>query len=448
MIGRTAIASFTACILFALAPIVRAEDAPARPPSADAKGKVYAAKAADGLDYLYWVPPDYDKSKGANLLFIFHGSNLDRRWGFANHEPGKFRPHDIIVCPDGTTPNGEGGFNFRQADKDMNRVHALQLELRLIFKLKATYLYGHSQGAFFAFLYAGQFNDDVDGVLGQAGGVWIGTTGSTKHHHQAIAIMHGTADPVVPFGNSVGALKFFEEKGYPNVHLRALKDWNHWPSAPQAAQQLAWCEGMTAKDPDVSEAALNEMLAVKEGQDHVARWTLAMRLVDMPFITDAQKAFARKAAGDSEELVARHVAAIQKSLGKNPGDKLDGKPWLGHLIRFRQEFAGIAPADAFLKDWARKIDDQRKRADEASKDYFAKMEKEPAKAFLSGVDVVARGFLVDGYANRELLDQLKKWKEDKALKLPKTSHTYWEKVVPLWEDAMSKGSKEFDEVGL
>ena len=441
MIRRAAALAF---VLLAVAPLARsAEEPPARQPSPDARGKVYSAKSADGLEYLYWVPPDFDKSKGADLLFIFHGSNLDRHWGFANHEPGKFRAHDIIVCPDGTTPNGEGGFNFRQADRDTNRVHALQLELRQIFKINATWLYGHSQGCFFAFLYAGQFQEDVDGVLGQAGGVWIGTQSSPKHRHQSIAIMHGTADPVVPFGNSVGALKHFNEQGYPAVHLRALPDWNHWPNADQAAQELAWCEGMAVKDPDLVAAALKELLAVKSGADPFARWSVGKRLAEMPFVTDAQKQLARTAVSRVEAQVDRHIAEITAGLGKNAGDKLDGKPWLGHLVRFRQDYAGIESADRFLKDWAKRIDDQRKRADEASKDYLAKMEKEPAKAFLSGIDIVARGFLVEGYANKELLDRLKQWKDDKSLKLPKTSLSYFDKAIPLYEDAMAKGAQEY-----
>ncbi|CAN5442577.1 hypothetical protein BH23VER1_BH23VER1_34960 [soil metagenome] len=96
------------------------------------------------------MPKSYDPDTGAALTAILHGSNLSRAWGFANHKPDTFRPDDIVVCPDGTTPNGSGGFNFLGEPADLDRFHALLGELRTTFKVNATYLYGHSQGAFFS----------------------------------------------------------------------------------------------------------------------------------------------------------------------------------------------------------------------------------------------------------------------------------------------------------
>src|ERR1700704_5707143 len=84
---------------------------PSKAPDPAVVGQVCTWKSADGLEYEYYVPKSYDVRKGANLLFILHGSNLDRRWGFANHTAGEFRPDDVIVCPDGTTSNKQGGFN-------------------------------------------------------------------------------------------------------------------------------------------------------------------------------------------------------------------------------------------------------------------------------------------------------------------------------------------------
>ena len=232
---------------FALSPVVA--QAPEREPDAKATGKVYEWKSADGLVYQYYLPKDYDAGQPINLTFVLHGSNLDRRWGFANHQAGTFRAADLVVCPDGTTSNGNGGFNFLQGKKDLERLHGLHVELKQKFDVRATYVYGHSQGSFFSFLYAGAYPDDVTGVVGQASGVWIGTQATKKHHHQAIVLMHGTADPVVPYGQSVGGLEFYQEAGYPHVRLRSLDGWNHWPAQLQTEQELAWCEAMTTADP-------------------------------------------------------------------------------------------------------------------------------------------------------------------------------------------------------
>src|SRR6185436_5805753 len=165
----TTLAGSGLAAVLAFAAVAGAADAPVqKEPSAASAGNVCAWKSADGLVYEYFVPKGYDAAKGANLLFILHGSNIDHRWGFLNHTPGEFRADDVIVCPDGTTSNGNGGFNFLQDDKDLKRLHALHDELRKAFNVNATFVYGHSQGSFFSFLYAGAYPDDVQGVLGQA----------------------------------------------------------------------------------------------------------------------------------------------------------------------------------------------------------------------------------------------------------------------------------------
>ena len=90
-------------------------------PSAEVAGTLCEWKAEDGLAYRYRVPASYDASKGANLTFLLHGSNLNRWWGFANHSWKTFRPDDIVVSPDGTTAAGNNQFNFMGNGKDAKR---------------------------------------------------------------------------------------------------------------------------------------------------------------------------------------------------------------------------------------------------------------------------------------------------------------------------------------
>ena len=90
-----------------------AADAPQKAPDPkDGSRKVCEWKSADGVVFAWRGPKMYDPAQGVGLTLILHGSNLSHTWGFANHNNDTFRPDDLVVCPDGTTPNGMGGFNF------------------------------------------------------------------------------------------------------------------------------------------------------------------------------------------------------------------------------------------------------------------------------------------------------------------------------------------------
>jgi len=132
---RAAWLLFLPVLLLALPVAGSADTVREKEPGPKAKGQILEWKTKDGLVYQYFVPKDYDEEKGANLTLILHGSNLDRRWGFANHRAGDFRPDDVVVCPDGTTPNGQGGFNFLGKRPDAERVHDLIEELKKVFQV-------------------------------------------------------------------------------------------------------------------------------------------------------------------------------------------------------------------------------------------------------------------------------------------------------------------------
>ena len=147
----------------------------------------------------------------------------------------------------------------------------------------------------------------MDGVLGQASGYWAGTAQSPKHHRQAIAFMHGTADPVVPYFQSVGGLQGYRDAKYPMAHLRSLEGWNHWPHQEQAAQELAWCEGMTSADPARVVASYEHLVAVKEWHDWSVLYQVAKRLSDL-----------EGAPGDARKKASETAAAVDR-LGKKIG---------------------------------------------------------------------------------------------------------------------------------
>jgi poly(3-hydroxybutyrate) depolymerase len=446
-------ATWTACGLLAAALAIagdaRCEEAhPSKAPDPSAVGQIYTWKSGDGLEYEYYVPKDYDARRGANLLLILHGSNLDRRWGFANHAAGVFRPDDVIVCPDGTTSNKQGGFNFMRDDKDVKRVHALQEELKKTFKIRATYVYGHSQGSFFSFLYAGAYPDEVDGVVGQASGTWAGTAATPKHHRQAIALMHGTADPVVPYFQSVGGLSFYREAKYPMARLRSLEGWNHWPHQDQTAQQLAWCEGMTSSDPARVAASFDFLEQAKDesgfDRDFSALHAVGKRIASLAGAPEDLRTRAAKSVEAVELLARRHADAVAASLGKSRGDKVEDAPWLFHLPAFVRDFAGVPACDALAKEWAPRIDKQRLAFGKSFDEYWRCRQKDPAKALAAGVESINDGFLWCRSADPDFLEALSGWRADSAkLKLGKPELKLYDEVVPAFVSGRKKGFEAY-----
>jgi poly(3-hydroxybutyrate) depolymerase len=440
-----------AALLATRSPAVSDGDRPQKDPATRAAGEVFEWKSADGLAYEYYVPKSYDPAKGANLLLILHGSNLTRHWGFANHAAGEFRPDDVVVCPDGTTSNGQSGFNFLNAAKDLQRLHALHEELKKTFKVNATYLYGHSQGSFFSFLYAGAYPDDVQGLVGQASGVWSGTAASPKQHRQAIVLMHGTADPVVPYAQSVGGLSFYREAKFPMAHLRSLEGWNHWPTQQQTAQELAWCEGMTSADPARVQASLDAIEAVEVGEgwsrDAAALWLVAKRAASMESASAALKERAAKSAAAVEALAKAHADAIAASLGKGKGDKVEDAAWVGHLAYFLRDFDGVPACDALAKEWADRLAKHKSEGVKALKEFYRTSKKDPAKAFPAGVEAIREGFLWHECCDGEFLNTLTGWRADAAkLKLGKADLKAYDDVVPAFTSGRKKGFDEYAQI--
>ncbi len=425
--------------------VARDDEPPSKEPGPRSKGKVYRWESADGLAYEYRVPKGYDPDAGANLTFILHGSNLSRRWGFANHEPSKFRTDDIVVSPDGTTSNGNGGFNFLQSAKDLERLHALHAELMSTFRVRATFLYGHSQGSFFSFYYAGAYPTDVQGLVGQASGVWIGTEGGKKHHHQAIVLMHGTADPVVPYGQSVGGLEYYTDLKYPMVRLRSLDGWNHWPARQHTAQQLAWCEAMTTNDPERLAAAFEELDDRNEALDPVAYRQVAERAAEFEGVPSRVQKAAAKAVESVDRAAEDHAAAITKSLGKkNKRRLLADEAWVRHVTLYLRHFGGVPACDEFRSTWQKTIDAHEKAGKKHGAVFWRKQANDAHDAFAAGLQLVDAAFLRRQTQDDDLLSKMEAWADDaKANKINKKQLKAFKKSVPVLRSAIEKGQKSF-----
>lgn len=437
-------------VLAAFSGLAGAASIAEKEPTPKTRGKVFEWKSKDGLAYRFFVPKNYDEEKGANLTLILHGSNLDRRWGFANHKAGDFRPDDIVVSPDGTSPNGRGGFNFMGKSADADRLHALVEELKKTFRIRGLYLYGHSQGSFFALYYAGEYPKEVNGLVAHASGLWNWTQRGPKGHHQAIVFMHGTQDPVVPYSQSVGGYEVLRDARYPMVRLVSLEGWNHWPAehngpVPHTSQELAWCEGMTTDDPERLAVCLDFLRDNKsrERHDYAALYSLAKRIEGMKDVSDDLRGQAARAAEAVAELAANHVKALDL-----PDDlELEKEAWVGHLPVFLRAFIGVPAREELAEKLEKTLSRQTKVAIKHLREYYQKRGKKPADAFEAGVAAIRDGFLYAGCADRAFLETLEKWNKDaKDLRLSRKALKQYAETVPALRKAIEEGYREFDAV--
>jgi len=99
--------------------------------------------------------------------------------------------------------------------------------------------------------------------------------------------MHGSSDPVVPYGQSPGARDFYVEKGFPLTHLRRLAYVNHWPNAVRATEELYWCQGMTCSDAQQALDCALEMLRMKPVDEYAVVAELDVSLVGYSLISSS-----------------------------------------------------------------------------------------------------------------------------------------------------------------
>ncbi len=425
---------------------------PSKAPGPKATGKKYAWKAPNGLAYHYVLPKSYDPEKGITLTIILHGSNGSRWWGFNMHAPGEFRPEDFVVSPDGTTSNGQGGFNSFQNGKDLERFHALHQDLKKLVKVNATYIYGLSQGSFFAHFYAGHHGDEVQGIVAHGSGLWIGSGLKKKNHHQAVAVMHGRGDPVYPYGGGVGAHEGYVELKYPLLKFRTLQLDLHWAPWGHQAQQLAWCEGMTSDDPArvLHNLEWLEDVGDSDGwfRDPVAAYQVAQRVVSMDGMDAKAQGRAKKTIATLDGLAAKHVAVIEASYAKTKKKVTASATWPAHARLFLRDWQGIPAADAFAKAWAKTVEKHTKTFKGAWKDYDGALKKgKQGKAFTAALDVIEKACLHWWSVDAGMLANLAKWRDDaKAHGVSPAAVKRHDKLTKPFLSARKKGRKAYEAI--
>lgn len=434
------------------------DDPPQLAPDASAEtGIVYASNSEGGLRYTWLLPEDYDPEAACDVTVILHGTGLDYRWGHWNHPTGVFRPQDIVLSVDGTSPNGESRLFLGEKD-DAKAFDEFLKEMRELFDIDQLFLYGHSQGGFFAIYFAGEYPEAIDGAVAHASGAWSWSKMSGGVKEVPLAFVHGTRDPVVPYRQSPASRDAYSDKGFELLHLRRMQGYNHWPNAVRVNEVIGWCDGMSTDDPAEALAEALEILRKKPADQYQYTTTVdysGARDVLRRLVGEGHEPFdevegklerqASKWIKAIEKEGATHVSALRRHISKKKDLKLESAPWLGHLLAVREDFRGVDSVEAYVDKlgFDKAFDKQAKSRAKIIEALYS--EGSSQSKYETIVPELDKAFLFEGYPLDfvERLDALNgKAKQGKFSKKAVKSYP----KVAEWQESMDEGYKQYADI--
>jgi predicted esterase len=379
-------------------PTPRAEPSPNAP-----LGRRLEWTDAEGKPFWYRLPKKLDRAKPPALVLMLHGTGMKWGWAFWNYpiDDGGFRRDDIVVAPEGMTDGGNGTFNFVQGKAEGDHVAGLIGFFKKRFPVGKVYLYGHSQGAFFAYWFAGEHPELVDGIVAHAGNV----LGNVKHPRAAkekvaIGILHGRADAVVPVDCAYASEKVYKEQGYKKVKLVVVEglteQTGHWPLPKHASDLFSWLDQVstdTARGATL--VALRELAAEAPDVEVLASSAAAAERLARSAKPDEKAIVAEQSAALGAlvaDLVLKHAAAIAARPDSRRTDAPHG-PWAAHFRVANRGLDSVAAWHAAAKDLRTRAASHEKLVLAAA----AKLEKSGGGALQEAVKALETAFLAPGY---------------------------------------------------
>lgn len=368
-------------------------------PSMDVdRGTLLEWKTPEGKAYWYVVPKKIKKSDPPTLILFLHGTGLDHRWSFWNYglAKGNYRSDDILVSPDGLTP-GNGAFNFVQGKKDGDHIANLIQRFKDEFPISRVYLYGHSQGAFFCYWFAGEHPELVDGIVAHAGNLLGANHPKLAKEKVAIGILHGKADAVVPVICAHETYAAYQKLGYQKIKLEIVEGLTeqsgHWPLPVQVNEMFTWLDSVSVKTPSQSVT-----MGMKQIESELP--DLALIHVSIVEATDLLKKYKGEDRAELEGRIAKLQDFLDQSREAYLGamaplaESFDPKAPFGTWVsKFYFAHRGLESDAAWLKSM-KKIAGVVKKHDKTVAKALDKLGSEPdKKAFANGVKAMEKGYL-------------------------------------------------------
>lgn len=390
-----------------IAPGQKIGEVPRQAPDAKApRGETLEWTSSAGRPYWYRLPKERKKGAPPALVLMLHGTGLNHGWSFWNYgiARGTFRPHDIVVSPDGVTPGANGTFNFVQNAQDGAQISELIQLFRKRFEIGNVYLYGHSQGAFFSFWYAGEHPELVDGIIAHAGNVLQVKHSALAKKNLAVAILHGASDQVVPVSCAHRSHEIYRKEGYQKLRLEIVEglrpEAGHWPLPNQVSELFEWLDQVSVK-------TLSGALAL-------AGQALLAEKPDVGLMMQARADAKRLAPRRMEESDSRRLALLDEltnALASAHADaileearRLDRKDPL-QRTRFRVGHAVLGESGVWQKRFRTEVGIARREAAQMRK-LRAGLEAGAKRALGAAVKAVEKGALAPEFD--ELLPELAK----------------------------------------
>ncbi len=160
-------------------------------------------------NYRLHLPPNYQPGTAIPLVFNFHGR------GSTGLEQQAYSKMDLVadtagfaVCyPDGVGKEWNVGWSFGSRTDDVGFAVRLldTLQVRYGFDESRTYACGMSNGGFLSYVLACERPERFAAIASVTGGMVPGRRSRcTPGVPMPTLVIHGTADPVVPFGGRAG----------------------------------------------------------------------------------------------------------------------------------------------------------------------------------------------------------------------------------------------------
>ncbi|MFK5956496.1 MAG: hypothetical protein QM477_08645 [Planctomycetota bacterium] len=455
-----------ASLILSLPLVPQADDGPDfLEPSPSAKTETaYWSKSEGDLRYMWRLPEGYSADDPRHMTVLLHGTGGDYRWGYYNNfnerhrKLNPFRPNDILISVDGTSPGQNDSRLFLGKDADVESFHDFLVEMREQFSVDKIFLYGHSQGSFFVIHFAGEHPEMLGGVVAHASGAWTWSKVGRKMKDLPILFLHGTKDPVVPYRQSVGSRDYMLDQGLELVALLRMPGYNHWPNPTRATEGLDWCEAMSSSDPEQVLGLANALASPKGADSYQYEISPALSLsrrVTRRLLGEGPRPLENVAASiskDASKLAAaieRQGSLVVKELRKAYPKKIvldEDKP-LGMLVAVREDYRGVDSVEAWYKKvgYDKLKSKQQKKADKIHSIWWKS--ESPSEIFATTVNLMKDSFLIEGF-QWNMQAKMEEWNDSAAsLKLDKKSLKRYS-IFEAWADGWELGDREYKKLWM